>query len=136
MNFFKSIFSKFISQFSDFSDRGFELREVYHEPVKVFQVSRMWVDKVGWSEGVKKNVVRCYHDGFSFWRGVESDGKEWFCPYSAILKYSQPFKLKSASPIITIQGSTRSIDCMMGNAADYIEELAPPNKTKTNPKNK
>tara|TARA_B100001093_G_scaffold64743_1_gene54666 strand:- start:135 stop:521 length:387 start_codon:yes stop_codon:yes gene_type:complete len=122
MKFLIGIFKKIYDYINDFSDRGFILRDVKYEPIKIFKVSRMWVGKVGWSEGIKKNIIRCYIDGFSFWRGQSEDKKEWFCYYKDIISFHQPLGLKSASPILTIKTKNGSVDCMLGESTDFIKD--------------
>ncbi len=107
---------------NDFSNRGFTFREVDEIPIKSFEISIMWVDKVQWSGLAKDNIIRCYRDGFSFWRGHEEDLKEWFCKYENVIGFHQPLGLKLASPIVKIRAGDGTIDCMLGQATDYIKQ--------------
>lgn len=122
LKFIKSKIQKLSDILNDFSDRGFIKKCVEEEPEKVFTVTKIWIDKVGWSQGIKMNVVRCYSNGFSFWRGQIKDGMEWYCSYDSIEKFYAPLGIKSASPLMTLKAEKGEIDCMLGEAADYIQE--------------
>ncbi len=128
MGFLFKFISKINKSIFDFSNRGFTLREASNEPEKTFLVPSMWIvvpgkwiEQIGWAEGLNKNIVRCYGDGFSFWHGDIDDAKEWYCPYDIIERFKQPLKISSASPIIVIQYNQKKVECMLGNGADYIK---------------
>lgn len=117
-----SLISKFDKTFEDFSRFGFNLRKVTDVPDELFYVPSMWIGKVGWGEGIEKNIVRCYPGGFSFWHGKAEDLEEWYCPYENIKNFRYPLRIPWFSPIMTIKNDQSEIECMMGAGADYIKQ--------------
>ena len=122
-----NIFKQISAAGRDFSDEGFVFRERLPEPTKLFLVPRMWIgnggSNMGWRSGTKKCIIRCYDEGFSFWHGSIDEDKEWFACYRDIQGFKKPLKISFASSIITLSNGGGTIDCMLGEAADYIENL-------------
>ena len=116
------LFKKLHELIYDFSNKGFQLRNAKLEPLKTSYETKIWIDKMGWQEGNNKLIVRCYEDGFSFWRGKFEDEQEWFCKYVNIVDFKQPLGLKFADPIVVITYQGKLFDCMLGGSANYIKE--------------
>ena len=114
---------KILKPFYDFSTKGFILRKPLVENLSVHESLSMWVDQTGWKAGIKRNIIRCYSDGFSFWHGDFKDEQEWFCSFDRIAGFESQFFGDVGAPVVLVKYNGVTIKCMLGDATYSIRKI-------------